>query len=68
MAQGVRDLPQPAPRRHLHTRRVTSRGYLRDGGLRDIDGELVDEKTYTNADRERGPFLPACPFTTCALD
>ena len=62
MAQGVRDLPQSAPRRHLHTRRVTSRGYLRDGGLWDIDGELVDEKTYTSADRERGPLPAGMPI------
>ena len=41
---------------------MTSRGYLRDGGLRDIDGELVDEKTYTNADRERGPLPAGMPI------
>ena len=39
-------LPEPAPRRHLHTRAVTYRGFLRDDGLWDIEGELADTKTY----------------------
>lgn len=39
-------LPEPAPRRHLHTRAVTYRGYLRDDGLWDIEGEMSDVKTY----------------------
>ncbi len=39
-------LPPAAPRRHLHTRRITYRGYLRDDGMWDIEGELHDSKEY----------------------
>ncbi len=37
---------------------MNTRGYLRDDGLWDLEGELIDEKSYTYADRDRGP-LPA---------
>ncbi len=40
------ELPAPAPRRHLHDRRITYRGYLRDDGLWDIEGELRDSKPF----------------------
>lgn len=39
-------LTPAAPRRHLHTRAVTYRGFLREDGLWDIEGELEDTKTY----------------------
>ena len=39
-------LPAPAPRRHLHDRKITYRGYLRDDGLWDIEGELRDSKSF----------------------
>lgn len=39
-------LPAPAPRQHVHTRQVATCGYLRDDGLWDIEGELVDTETY----------------------
>ena len=40
------ELPAPAPRQHLHTRQVTTRGYLREDGLWDLECELLDTKTY----------------------
>jgi Protein of unknown function (DUF2889) len=39
-------LPAPVPRRHLHDRKITYRGYLRDDGLWDIEGELRDSKSF----------------------
>jgi hypothetical protein len=39
-------LPEPGARRHLHTRAVTYRGFLREDGLWDIEGELADTKPY----------------------
>jgi hypothetical protein len=45
-AQHITELPAPAPRRHLHDRHITYRGYLRDDGLWDIEGELRDSKSY----------------------
>lgn len=55
-------LSPPTLRRLLHERRVVTRGYLRDDGLWDIEGELVDEKTYTYADRDRGPLPSGAPM------
>ncbi len=40
------DLPAPVPRQQIHTRQVTTHGYLRDDGLWDIEGELADTKSY----------------------
>jgi len=40
------ELPPPAEREHIHTRRTTTRGYRRADGLWDLDGELLDTKTY----------------------
>jgi hypothetical protein len=63
----------PAPRRLIHTRHIRTRGFLRDDGLWEIEGELLDEKTYTYADRDRGRPRPrpeidiaAIPFALCA--
>ncbi len=55
-------LSAPVPRRLIHERRVVTRGYLRDDGLWDIEGELIDEKTYTYADRDRGPLPAGSPM------
>lgn len=58
----MQSLPAPTARRLIHERRVITRGYLRDDGLWDIEGELVDEKTYTYADRDRGPLPAGSPM------
>ena len=58
----MQNLSPPAPRQLLHERRVVTRGYRRDDGLWDIEGELLDEKTYTYADRDRGPLLAGTPM------
>ena len=47
-------LSEPVPRTHLHTRHVECRGYLRDDGLWDIEGHIVDTKTYSFPNRHRG--------------
>ena len=39
-------LPPAAARQHLHNRHVEYRGYRRDDGGWDIEGELRDTKTY----------------------
>jgi hypothetical protein len=39
-------LPAPAARQHLHNRDVAFRGYRRDDGGWDIEGEMRDTKTY----------------------
>ena len=54
-------LPAPAPRKPLHTRKISFEGYLRDDGLWDIDAELVDSKSYPINMRERGDLAPGEP-------
>jgi len=51
-------LSPPAPREPLHTRRVECRGYRRADGLWDIEGHLVDTKTYPFENRHRGAIQP----------
>jgi len=47
-------LSEPTSRRPLHTRTVTCTGYQRDDGLWDIEGHLVDVKTYDFDNHHRG--------------
>jgi hypothetical protein len=47
-------LSPAAPRKLLHTRTVTCRGYRREDGLWDIEGHLVDVKTYDFDNHHRG--------------
>ena len=55
-------LSDPAPREHLHTRRIECTGYRRADGLRDIEGHLVDTKTYRFANRNRGEVKAGTPI------
>ena len=48
------DLPAAAPRTHVHTRSVQFRGYRREDGLWDIEGEMTDEKAYAYDTSDRG--------------
>jgi hypothetical protein len=54
-------LSAPAPREHIHTRRVTCEGFRRADGLWDIEGHIVDTKTYTFSNKERGDVEPGVP-------
>lgn len=60
-------LPDPAPRQHLHTRRVNYRGFLRDDGLWDIEGELQDAKAYAFEMVERGHMEAGAPVHGMAI-
>lgn len=51
-------LSSPAPRRHLHTRTVSCQGFRRDDGLWDIEGHIVDTKTYGYDEPFRGRRKP----------
>lgn len=46
-------LSPPQPRKHIHTRAIRCRGYQRDDGLWDIEGEIIDTKTYSFANKDR---------------
>jgi hypothetical protein len=54
-------LPAPAPREHLHTRTVTCHGFLRQDGLWDIEGHIVDVKTYPFENEWRGKVEAGTP-------
>ncbi|MBI3056799.1 MAG: DUF2889 domain-containing protein, partial [Betaproteobacteria bacterium] len=45
-------LSPPAPRKPMHNRTVECRGYEREDGLWDIEGHLVDTKTYASTARD----------------
>lgn len=47
-------LPDPAPRTLKHTRVIECKGYERNDGLWDIEGHLVDTKTYVHTGRDGG--------------
>lgn len=54
-------LSKPAPREHMHTRTVTCRGYRREDGLWDVEGHLVDTKTYAFDNAYRGTVEAGTP-------
>lgn len=45
----MRSLPSETTREHIHTRTITTKGFRRDDGLWDIEGELTDIKTHPSA-------------------
>ncbi len=49
------------PREHLHTRTVTCQGFLRQDGLWDIEGRIVDVKTYSFESEWRGKVGTGTP-------
>lgn len=54
-------LSAPADREPLHRRQVECRGYRRQDGLFDIEGHLIDTKSYAFTNMERGELKPGDP-------
>ncbi|HQC73601.1 MAG TPA: DUF2889 domain-containing protein [Candidatus Competibacteraceae bacterium] len=52
-------LSAPATRHLIHQRTVHCRGYRRDDGLWDIEGRMVDTKTYGFPNEDRGGRIKA---------
>ena len=52
-------LSTPAPRKLSHTRVVTCTGYEREDGLWDIEGRIVDTKSFSFANKDRGGTIEA---------
>ncbi len=46
-------LSKAVEREHLHTREIVCRGYKRADGLWDIEGSIVDSKTYSFSNHDR---------------
>jgi hypothetical protein len=55
-------LPPESPREPIHQRRVECRGYRRADGLWDIEGHLVDVKSYAFDNAHRGRLEPGMPI------
>ena len=54
-------LSAPAPREPIHARDVLCQRYRREDGFWDIEGRLVDTKTYAFENRSRGTVEPGNP-------
>lgn len=54
-------LSDPAPRSPLHKREIICTGYRRADGLWDIEGHLVDTRSYTYRTDWRGEVRPGMP-------
>jgi hypothetical protein len=52
-------LSAPVARRPIHTRQVVCQGFRREDGLWDIEGRLVDTKSYDFPNRDRGGVIAA---------
>ncbi|HPQ95385.1 MAG: DUF2889 domain-containing protein [Thiothrix sp.] len=52
-------LSPPQARQLIHTRTVTCQGYEREDGLWDIEGHMVDTKSYSFPNRDRGGRIQA---------
>ena len=55
-------LPSSSPRTLVHHRDLDCRGYEREDGLWDIEGHLVDTKSYSFDNLERGPVQAGEPI------
>ena len=49
-------------REPVHTRQINLSGFRREDGLLDIEGEIIDLKTYAFENRERGTIHPGEPI------
>jgi hypothetical protein len=54
-------LPSAQPRKLLHTRHVECRGFEREDGLWDIEGQIVDTKAYSYTADWRGGVVAGAP-------
>jgi len=55
-------LPRSVPRKLLHLRDITLRGYEREDGFFDIEGHITDTKTYSLGTKERPGFAAGEPI------
>ena len=55
-------LSPAADRTHLHTRRIDIEGFERADGLYDIEAHLVDTKSYSFRNTDRGQVEPGVPL------
>ena len=51
----------PVSRKQIHTREIKCFGYERDDGLWDIEGRIIDTKTYSYNSEDRGVVASGSP-------
>ncbi|MES2360300.1 MAG: DUF2889 domain-containing protein [Pseudomonadota bacterium] len=54
-------LPPAQPRKHLHHRKVSYNGYLREDGLWDIEAQMTDTKAYDMVSPDKGDMPAGTP-------
>lgn len=54
-------LSEPAPREPMHTRRIECQAFRRQDGLWDIEGELVDTRSWDSSNAWRGEIPAGTP-------
>ena len=60
-------LPPPQPRTRFHTRTLVLRGFRREDGLWDIEGELTDAKDYDVRLYDQPPLPAGAPVHALAV-
>ena len=55
-------LPTSVPRKQIHKRTVTCEGFLREDGLWDIEGQIIDTKSYAFPGHDRGEIPDGEPI------
>ena len=55
-------LPESSPRKHVHTRTITYKGYEREDGLWDMEAHMTDTKTYKYSNDWRGEMQAGEPL------
>ena len=55
-------LPESSPRKHVHTRTITYKGYEREDGLWDMEAHMTDTKTYKFSNDWRGEMQAGEPL------
>jgi hypothetical protein len=55
-------LSPPVVRHHLHARTVSCNGFFREDGLWEIEGHIVDHRTYPFDNEWRGRVMPEMPL------
>jgi len=63
----TKELPPPGPRRLLHRRSYLFEGYVRPDGLYDLEGRIVDRKSYAFDNHDRGTIAAGEPLHDMSL-
>ncbi len=63
----IMPLSSPAPRKLIHTRPISCTGYLREDGLWEVEGHLMDARNYDSSNQWRGEIPAGQPVHGMAM-